>query len=197
MHDVCLLILCFDDLYRFCILYLDELLQHPCLEVLEKEIDVRHTCGYINLLRTGAPPQQKRTRDHSASSSSRKQQPSAEEKAKQSEISNFLEDLKELGIDEPKTPTATKEVSSTQEGAAASSDEQKLPQNGTGTAPVSHSNDGKESDGVYCEESMSPLQKKLLEEWLPLELSFGIPLFSDDANHTVCDKVHTRHMQIM
>ena len=157
--------------------------------MLEKEIDVRHTCGYINLLRTGAPPQQKRTKGQSASSSSRKQQPSAEEKAKQSEISNFLEDLKELGIDEPKTPTATKQDSSTQEGTAASGDGQQQEQNGTGTTPVSHSNDGKESDGIYCEESMSPLQKKLLEEWLPLELSFGIPLFSDDANHTVCDKV--------
>jgi hypothetical protein len=57
---------------------------------------------------------------------------------------------------------------------------------------MSHSNDGKKNGacgGVYCENSMSPLQKKLLEEWLPLELSFGIPLFSDDANHTVCDKV--------
>ena len=156
--------------------------------MLEKEIDVRHTCGYINLLRTGAPPQQKRTKGQSTSSSSRKQQPSAEEKAKQSEISNFLEDLKELGIDEPKTPTATKQDSTTQEGTAASSDGQQQ-QNGTGTTPVSHSNGEKESDGIYCEESMSPLQKKLLEEWLPLELSFGIPLFSDDANHTVCDKV--------
>ena len=168
---------------------------------MEKEIDVQHTCGYINLLRTGAPPQQKKPKDQSTTSTNRKQQPSAEDKAKQSEISNFLEDLKELGIDEPKTPTATEQGSSSQEGTASSSGQQL--QTGTGTAPVSHSNNtsnGQEngaSDGLYCEESMSPLQRKLLEEWLPLELSFGIPLFSDEANRTVCDKVCEHHMQIM
>lgn len=167
--------------------YLDELLQHPCLEVLEKEIDVQHSCGYINLLRTGAPPRKEKSKGQSASSSGRKQQPSAEEKAKQCEISDFLEDLKELGIDEPKTPTAIEQGSSTREEAGGG---QQL-QNGTGTAPLSHSDasNGKRNGGPYCEESMSPLQRKLLEEWLPLELSFGIPLFSDDANHTVCDKV--------
>ena len=188
------MILCFDDLYR---LYnLDELLQHPCLEVLEKEIDVQHTCGYINLLRTGAPPQLKKTKDRSTTSTNRQQQPSAEEKAQQSEISNFLEDLKELGIDEPKTPTATDQGSAVREGTASGTGSGQQ-QNGTGTAHVSHSGDasnGKEdgaSSGLYCEESMSPEQRKLLDEWLPLELSFGIPLFSDDANHTVCDKVCT------
>lgn len=168
---------------------------------MEKEIDVRHTCGYINLLRTGAPPQQKKFKDQNATSSGRKQQPSAEEKAKQSEISDFLEDLKELGIDEPKTPTTTEQGSSTQEEAGRG---QQL-QNGTGTAPLSHSDasNGKENGtrdsggGLYCEESMSPLQRKLMEEWLPLELSFGIPLFSDEANHTVCDKVDYNYENIM
>ena len=144
---------------------------------------MRHTCGYINLLKTGAPPQPRKSKGQN--SMGRQQQPSAEEKAKQSEISNFLEDLKELGLDEPKAHVVTEQGSPVQEGVATSDG-----QNETGTILVSHSGDGRESgDGVYCEESMSPVQRKLLEEWLPLELSFGIPLFSDEANRTVCDKV--------
>ena len=167
---------------------------------MEQEIDVKHTCGYINLLRTGAPPLLQKFKGQNGS---RKQQPSAEEKAKQSEISNFLEDLKELGLDEPKTPVITEQDSTTEGGTASS--EQQL-QNGTGTALVSQSDDasgmenGTDSDrgGLYSKESMSPLQMKLLEEWLPLELSFGIPLFSDEANRTVCDKVLCQyHMQVM
>ena len=173
----------------------DELLEHPCLQVLEKEIDVKHTCGYVNLLRTGAPPQQQ-TGSYDRGQSSKRKQPTAEDQAKQSEISDFLEDLKELGIDEPKVaPTVTTPPPSTQEQTPSEG------QNGTETASGSHSDDstGKEKDGgtsetggcvVYSEESMTPSQKKLFEEWLPLELSFGIPLFSDDANRTVCDKVH-------
>ena len=172
-------------------------MQHPCLEVLEKEIDIQHTCGYVNLLRTGAPPQQEKSKGQNGTSRNRKKQPNAEEKAKQSEISNFLEDLKELGLDEPKKPAITEQSSAAQAG-------QQL-QNGTGMASASHSDyttgmengTGNGGGGLYSEESMSPLQRKLLEEWVPLELSFGIPLFSDEANRTVCDKVCEHHMQVM
>lgn len=159
--------------------------------MLEKEIDLQHICGYINFLRTGAPPQQPRDIGSRGQSSTRSQ-PTAEEKAEQSEISDFLEDLKELGIDDPKNTATAERPSSTQEETSDAGNQQ---QNGTETASKSHSNDtaGGTSEarggGLYCEESMSPFQKKLLEEWVPLELSFGIPLFSDDANRTVCSKV--------
>ena len=161
---------------------------------------MQHTCGYINLLRTGAPPQQQKANwRKSQAGTAGKKQPTTEEKAKQVEISDFLEDLKELGIGEPKSPPATTEQISTQEetghqqngtGTAESGHEQ----NGTGTASSKSPSDNTVGDaseadgGLYCEESMTPFQKKLLEEWVPLELSFGIPLFSDEANRTVCDK---------
>lgn len=168
--------------------------------MLEKEIDIQHTCGYVNLLRTGAPPQPQGAASNagqSSASSRRSKQPTAEEKAKQSEISDFLEDLKELGLDEPKvTPAATEQTSSAQEEAGLQK------QNGTGTVAVSgsHSNDTVVGEGgttgaegsdhsLYSEGSMTPSQKKMFEEWVPLELSFGIPLFSDSANRPVCDKV--------
>lgn len=31
----------------------DDLLNHPCLRVLENEVDLAHTCGYISMLKTG------------------------------------------------------------------------------------------------------------------------------------------------
>lgn len=149
---------------------------------------MRHTCGYIIFLRTGAPPQQPDRRGQSSTTVGRNQ-PTAEEKAKQSEISDFLEDLKELGIGDPKTntPGVTDELSSTQEIASNSGNHQ---QNGTETARKESSTSEAGGDSLYSEESMTPFQKKLLEEWLPLELSFGIPLFSDDANRIVCGKVN-------
>ena len=165
--------------------------------MLEREIDVKHTCGYVNLLRTGAPPQLQHTGNSDRGQSSkgaRRKQPTAEEKAKQSEISDFLEDLKELGIDEPKVAKTSSNPSSTAQGETHSEG-----QNGTETASRSHSDNttGEDSGSgeagdcvVNSEDSMTPSQKKLFEEWVPLELSFGIPLFSDDANRTVCDKVH-------
>ena len=164
----------------------DELLQHPCLQVLEKEIDVQHTCGYIIFLRTGAPVQQPDCRGQSSSTTISRKQPTAEEKAKQSEISDFLEDLKELGIGDPKsnnTPGVTD-----QEAESSAGNQH---QNGIKTARKENGTSEAGGDSFYSEESMTPFQKKLLEEWLPLELSFGIPLFSDDANRIVCGKVNS------
>ena len=31
----------------------DDPLNHPCLRVLEREMDISHTCGYLTMLRTG------------------------------------------------------------------------------------------------------------------------------------------------
>lgn len=31
----------------------DDLLNHPCLRVLETEVDLAHSCGYISMLKTG------------------------------------------------------------------------------------------------------------------------------------------------
>ena len=156
--------------------------------MLEKEIDVQHTCGYIIFLRTGAPLQQPDCRGQSSTAISGKQ-PTAEEKAKQSEISDFLEDLRELGIGDPKgnTPGVTDQPFATQEAASSAGNPC---QNGTETARKESGTCEPGGDSLYSEESMTPFQKKLLEEWLPLELSFGIPLFSDDANRIVCGKVN-------
>ena len=31
----------------------DDLLNHPCLQQLEAELDMAHSCGYVSMLQTG------------------------------------------------------------------------------------------------------------------------------------------------
>ena len=79
-----------------------------------------------------------------------------------SEISEFLDDLQELGI-------------------------------GEGDSMPKHGNhiDQKPTAAQGQSVSSTPAlqQRKLSQEWVPLELCFGIPLFSDEANKHVCEKV--------
>ena len=81
--------------------------------------------------------------------------------AEEEEITEFLEDLKELGIGEQSqqetpAPKVAELVSET------GSDE---------------------------EEAESPAIQKLTSQWVPLELCFGIPLFNDEANRRISEKV--------
>ncbi len=134
---------------------LDDLLNHPCLKQLERDLDIKHTCGYIRMLKSGAPLTKPRP-PHAPRNL-------AQDKTNNAEISNFLDDLRELGIG-----------SKTEEKIIKNED-----QNKTETQSKSDSNT----------ETMSATERKLASEWVPLELSFGIPLFSDKDNRLVCDKV--------
>ena len=81
--------------------------------------------------------------------------------AKKEEISEFLEDLKELGIGEQiETPVSRNE-------------------------PVSETS----NTGLEEEESSSAAVQKLSSQWVPLELCFGLPLFNDEANRIISQKV--------
>lgn len=142
----------------------DDLVQHPCLKQLEQQLDLTHTCGYVTLLRTGAP----RTAHTPHRRAGRKpspqvRKPTAEERAKQHEISEFLDDLRELGIGEVKQSQVREQMSV---------ESRMEEQNGTDSA-----------------ELMPPAVQRIATEWVPLELSFGIPLFSERANQVICDKV--------
>lgn len=89
--------------------------------------------------------------------------------------------MQELGIGDP-TPPIIPPPSSTDE-------------NGIGSSAKTHSDsqdEDKDRDGGKVTDdtsNMSPLEKRLVSEWVPLELSFGIPLFNEQANKVVCDKV--------
>ena len=164
---------CYIDLCTIAILHSDDPLNHPCLRQLERDLDVQHTCGYIRLLRTGAPPPRSKLRPESKASCGVKK--TEEDKAKNAEISSFLEDLRELGIGQSQTPP----------------NDPPETQNGTATDEESHSN---LENGI---ETLSPVEKKIASEWVPLELSFGIPLFSDDDNKAVCDKVCVSRVRVL
>ena len=137
----------------------DDLLHHPCLKQLEQQLDLAHTSGYVTMLRTGAPPNAHTPRRRVGRKPSPKtQKPTAEERAKQHEISEFLDDLRELGIGEAhpareRTPVDSKPLDPSAE------------------VPVP-----------------SAIQR-MAAEWVPLNLSYGIPLFNERANQAVCDKV--------
>ncbi len=77
--------------------------------------------------------------------------------AKKEEISEFLEDLKELGIGE-QAETGMNRIE-----------------------PVI------ETGNVGLEESSAV--QKLSSQWAPLELCFGLPLFNDEANRVISQKV--------
>lgn len=120
-------------------------------------------CGFITMLKTGMP------RGHMIKSRSKKppkvlsNKISSEVKAQKEEIDDFLHDLKELGIggveSEPQTPTDVPE----------SIQKQEIKSRITSTS--------------------SELDTRPQLDWVPLEMSIGIPLFSGDINKTVCKKV--------
>lgn len=166
--------------------------------MLEKDLNVQDTCGYIRLLKTGALPTSKKPHpsNRSAHGSVNSRKETAEEKAKQTEISDFLDDLRELGIGQPKSPKGESESTLI---AEAKSQTEIVSQNGTTTSQHSHSNaevTGPETSHQSHSDA-TPAQKKLASEWVPLELSFGIPLFSDSDNKAVCDKVHGFMLRII
>ena len=138
----------------------DDILKHPCLLTLGTEIDLKHMCGFITMLKVGMPRVTKPTR--SKKTPVMRNNLSNEAKAQRAEIDEFLHDLRELGIygmeSESQTPAD-----------ACESSEKIENRNGISN------NIGADS---------SPLM-----EWVPLEMSIGIPLFCGDINKAVCKKV--------
>ena len=94
-------------------------------------------------------------------------------------ISEFLQEMQELGIGDPAPfplPTADR-------------NEEKF--DPIATEVGSDSQTGATSQDQVGDRllGLSPLEKRLMSEWVPLGLNFGIPLFSQEANAAVCDKV--------
>jgi len=87
---------------------------------------------------------------------------SNEAKAQRAEIDEFLHDLRELGI-----------------GGMESE-----PQTPTDACESSERTEHKNGISDNIEADSSPLM-----EWVPLEMSIGIPLFCGDINKDVCKKV--------
>ena len=76
-----------------------------------------------------------------------------------------MEDLRELGIGDQTQPGTSKHRAE------------------------SHATPQQKPEAEEC--VISESVQRLVAEWVPLELCFGVPLFSDEANETVCQKVGT------
>ena len=88
-------------------------------------------------------------------------------------ITEFLQDMQELGIGDPTTPVPQPPPDDPSTSAAA-----------TSAAETSMAGrQGVEGCGL------SAVEKRLVSEWVPLGLNFGIPLFDEEANRIVCEKV--------
>ncbi len=106
---------------------------------------------------------------------------------KQIKISEFLQDMQELGIGHPApSPLHPAPSITLDENLPGTSSDSK-----SGSIATSSSAPGEGVAGcvVLEEKSLSDVEKRLVSEWVPLGLNFGIPLFDEGANKVVCDKV--------
>ena len=152
----------------------DDLVHHPALRRLEDVVDLSASCGYVTMLRSGVPREvQLRARKNRKMPSTR---PSlAKETESHPEIAEFLDDLKDLGIGDFEGS-----VSDNKEGhRSVTVPTQEAP------PPVGMAQRGEDSG----ERELTAAELSLVEEWVPLEMYFGIPLFNEEANKAVCKKV--------
>jgi hypothetical protein len=113
----------------------DDIVNHHSLKKLETLMDVKHTCGYVTMLNTGRPLHYEDNRNVQR------------EAERNMEISEFLQDLQDLGIGE--TNKRAEEIPVA-----------------TATTPI-----------------------KAHQEWVPLDMCYGVPLFSSEANQSVTAKI--------
>ena len=139
-------------------------------------MDLSASCGYVTMLRSGVPKDFRvRARSDKKTSSVPSRPPLAEEAGNHPEIAEFLDDLRDLGIGDLEGP-----VSENKEGhQSVAVPTQEAP------PPVVGAQRGEDSS----EQELTAAELSLAEEWVPLEMYFGIPLFNEEANKAVCEKV--------
>ena len=160
-------------------LHTDDLVNHPSLRRLEERTNLNHSCGYVTLLQSGLPSEvKKKQRKASKAVQPLKKEPMAESEGNP-EIAEFLDDLKELGIGDLDSP-GVREDTSINTG--------KMPgETIDGDGPTSSSTQQGREESPAVE--LTPSEAALEEEWVVLEMFYGIPLFCEEANKAVCEKV--------
>jgi hypothetical protein len=104
---------------------------------------------------------------------------------KESKISEFLQDMKDLGMGEPASqpPLSQPPVPNT---SSVLPEHTSKASSRVGDDVAAQSDAGGAIDDGR---GLNVVEKRLVSEWVPLELSFGIPLFDEMANRMVCEKV--------
>ena len=149
----------------------------------------------------------------------------AKDADKQSKISEFLQDMRELGIGDPTpapgpapmpeatpspqnsigaTPsTKPDSVPSSKSDSVLSIKPNSIPSTKSDSIPstkmdsipstkmdsIPGTSEAATGEGQQEGCGLSAVEKRLVSEWVPLGLNFGIPLFDEQANKTVCEKV--------
>ena len=139
-------------------------------------MDLSASCGYVTMLKSGVPRDVRARVRRSRKASSAPARPQlAEEAESHPEIAEFLDDLKDLGIGDFEGP-ASEDKDGHRSVAVPT---QEAPPPGGGAQR------GEDSS----ERELTAAELSLAEEWVPLEMYFGIPLFNEEANKAVCKKV--------
>ncbi len=104
---------------------------------------------------------------------------------KQSKISEFLQDMQELGIGEPAPPPLLPTTTTT-----TTTPEIGTEQSYVGNPDSSSTLSGMDKAMEKEPSGLTAVERRLASEWAPLGLHFGIPLFDEEANKIVCEKVN-------
>lgn len=128
------------------------------------------------MLRSGVPKDVKvRARSSRQSTTIPSRPLSSAEAENHPEIAEFLDDLRDLGIGDLESPAS--EDKAGQRSVATPTQEAPPP------------GDGVQGGEDCSRRELTAAEAALDEEWVPLEMYFGIPLFNDEANKAVCEKV--------
>lgn len=185
-------------LLLFCVCILEIAEYMPLLQRIESSIDIKHFCGYVTLLKTGARYNWPSCANNTSSATG------IRDNAGVTELSCISCDRNELfdcnadddvgtmnGVkDELSAEMLASEVDSLNDEvshvAVAAAIENKDIQP-LATNEGSHHSQSK----LQTDKNMPKNNKDLQSDWLVLDCHFGIPLFDIDLNHAVLERLQT------
>ena len=150
--------------------------QHPALQILARELDLRHTCGYITLLKTGKSEtcEQSPLVVGDETSTGQSTQCRNNSSSPHNGITNTVSaEMLAFELDSLDVSVGGK----TPRSMNADRTGLKLDIAVTGSEPVSQSCD-------LCNHS----------DWVLLDCSYGIPLFDAAVNRAVCDRIASHRL---
>jgi hypothetical protein len=145
---------------------------HGAIQKLNQCLDLKNTCGFVTLLKTGKPSQWAAAMDKLGSSPANST-PSLINAVEHDSPVNGIKDIKSAEmlaseVDSLATPKRTK----AQPPSSLSIDD--------------HNNS---MDIINCDDYETTYEQIVERDWVLLDCCFGIPLFDADVNKDVCERV--------
>ena len=166
---------------------------HSAIRKLSERLDLKHTCGYVTLLRTGKPSQNRYTKP-------RLKYPFSAGDTSKSHINKALPDLTEkqkavAGTESTQSPKNGIKDTASAEVLASELDslEEAMEAGGRGeprkVGGVMSPSREKMTLELTAPTSGAPNEQSVENDWVMLDCCFGIPLFHADVNRQVCERV--------